>query len=91
MKRRSNFTGIGRIYQGSIFLAEVLYHLKPQQGSADFSNDLKGHILILEGTRAQTLSAKTLHLEDGRTIQIILENGDTHVGKYAVHGIGKIQ
>ena len=80
------------MYQGSIFLAEVLYHLKPKQGGADFSDGLKGHILILEGTRAQTLSApKTLRLEDGSIIQITLEDGDTNVGKYAVHGTGKIQ
>ena len=92
MKTRSNFTGIGRIYQGSVYLAEVLYDLRPQQGSAGFSNDLTGHILILEGMRAQTFSApKTLCLEDGRTIQITLEDGDTRVGKYAVHGTGKPQ
>ena len=48
--------------------------------------------MILEGARAHPFSVPTtLRLEDGRTLQITIERGDTRVGKYSVQGIGYIQ
>ena len=92
MKWDKDFTGIGRMYQGSEFLAEVLYKLRAGDGASYYSENIKGHILVLEGARAHPFSVPTtLRLEDGRMLQITIEQGDTRVGKYSVHGIGYIQ
>ena len=92
MKRENDITGIGRMYQGSEFLAEVLYKLKTGADASYFSDNIQGHIQVLEGLRAYPFSVpQTLRLEDGRMLQITIERGDTRVGKYSVHGIGYIQ
>ena len=92
MKKENDFTGIGRMYQGSEFLAEVLYRLRCGKHSTYFSDDIRGHIMVMEGTHALPLNApKILRLEDGRLLQITLQDGDSRVGKYIVQGVGYIQ
>ena len=87
MAKQKDVAGIGRIYNGDVFLGEVLYKLNITNGKVPGIKQVSGRMLSLQPTlRFQKGDRNMLRLEDGQMYDIAIHFSDEMTGKYLISG-----